>query len=207
MIKNKDKPLKEFNANFQTDQVVYSSGSVQVRPCLSGYLFFGAFLFLGLAVPLIVCSSPAEKTDGKIICMTVGFFMFCGGLGALIWYIRHNRSELDLIGRRFYPEGRKNNAFGIPFSEIEAIQLMPAGKGYELNFICSAKRRVNFLAHGGKGAMIRDAEKLSEILNIPVVDAERKVISPKDFDPFKMEKILWIIAVIIIFLSLTMILN
>lgn len=176
-------------SNFCAHRLIFSQGKVVVRRTAGNYIFFSIFALVGLGI--IAAAWIAQGDESARIPMTIFGLIFGGaGLGGMFW--KHNRlPEIDLMRRMFYPERRKydtsdmtdlasmqNN--GIPLSELVKIEVSTrrvrgrksSYTAYMLDLVFRDGYSCRLLSHGARKQFTEDAEKLAQVLNMPLIGLE-----------------------------------
>lgn len=186
-------------SNFCAHRLVFTQGRVVVKPTAGNYIFFSIFALIGLGI--IAAAWLADGDENARIPMTV-FGLIFGGAGFLGMFWKRNRlPEIDLMRRMFYPERRKydpsdmtnlssmqNN--GIPLSELVKIEVSTrhvrgnksSYTAYMLDLVFRDGYSCRLLSHGARKQFTEDAEKLAQLLNMPLVgleETQRQVVSLK----------------------------
>lgn len=186
-------------SNFCAHRLVFTQGRVVVKPTAGNYIFFSIFALIGLGI--IAAAWLADGDENARIPMTV-FGLIFGGAGFLGMFWKRNRlPEIDLMRRMFYPERRKydpsdmtnlssmqNN--GIPLSELVKIEVSTrrvrgnksSYTAYMLDLVFRDGYSCRLLSHGARKQFTEDAEKLAQLLNMPLIgleETQRQVVSLK----------------------------
>lgn len=186
-------------SNFCAHRLVFTQGRVVVKPTAGNYIFFSIFALIGLGI--IAAAWLADGDENARIPMTV-FGLIFGGAGFLGMFWKRNRlPEIDLMRRMFYPERRKydpsdmtnlasmqNN--GIPLSELVKIEVSTrrvrgnksSYTAYMLDLVFRDGYSCRLLSHGARKQFTEDAEKLAQVLNMPLIgleETQRQMVSLK----------------------------
>lgn len=186
-------------SNFCAHRLVFTQGRVVVKPTAGNYIFFSIFALIGLGI--IAAAWLADGDENARIPMTVFGLVFSGvGFAGMFWK-RNRLPEIDLMRRMFYPERRKydpsdmtnlssmqNN--GIPLSELVKIEVSTrrvrgnksSYTAYMLDLVFRDGYSCRLLSHGARKQFTEDAEKLAQVLNMPLIgleETQRQVVSLK----------------------------
>ena len=176
-------------SNFCAHRLIFTQGKVVVKPTAGNYIFFSIFALIGLGI--IAAAWLADGDENARIPMTVFGLVFSGvGFAGMFWK-RNRLPEIDLMRRMFYPERRKydpsdmtnlssmqNN--GIPLSELVKIEVSTrrvrgdksSYTAYMLDLFFRDGYSCRLLSHGARKQFTEDAEKLAQLLNMPLVGLE-----------------------------------
>lgn len=176
-------------SNFCAHRLVFTQGRVVVKPTAGNYIFFSIFALIGLGI--IAAAWLADGDENARIPMTVFGLVFSGAGFAGMFWKRNRLPEIDLMRRMFYPERRKydpsdmtnlssmqNN--GIPLSELVKIEVSTrrvrgnksSYTAYMLDLVFRDGYSCRLLSHGARKQFTEDAEKLAQLLNMPLVGLE-----------------------------------
>ena len=175
-------------SNFCAHRLIFTQGKVSVKPTAGNYIFFSIFALIGLGI--IAAAWLAEGDENARIPMTVFGLIFAGvGFGGMFWK-RNRLPEIDLMRRMFYPEQRKYDPSdmtnitslngGIPLSELVKIEVSTrrvrgnksSYTAYMLDLVFRDGYSCRLLSHGARKQFTEDAEKLAQVLNMPLVGLE-----------------------------------
>ncbi len=174
-------------SNFCAHRLVFTQGKVSVKATAGNYIFFSIFGLIGLGI--IAAAWLAEGDESARIPMTIFGLIFGGvGFGGMFWKL-NRLPEIDLMRRMFYPERRKydtsdmtniSSLGGIPLSELVKIQVSTRrvrGKNssytaYMLDLVFRDGYSCRLLSHGARKQFTEDAEKLAQLLNMPLTGLE-----------------------------------
>ena len=178
-------------SNFQTHKLRFSQNGIKLIPTFKSLLFYGIFAFTGTAIFIIgAIQLPSAK---EIFGLFIWSAIFGGaGFWGIFKTFNKKYPEIDLINNIFYPEGKLSRCMihddsGIPLKQLRKIIIERTyHRGskssyyyYTLQLDFDEGGTFYFLGHGAKKLFIRDAEKLSSILNVPITPGEYKEwISP-----------------------------
>ena len=174
-------------SNFCAHRLVFTQGKVSVKQTAGNYIFFSIFALIGLGI--IAAAWLAKGDESARIPMTIFGIIFSGvGFGGMFW--KHNRlPEIDLMRRMFYPERKKydtsdmtniSSMGGIPLSELVKIQVSTrhvrgnksSYTAYMLDLVFRDGYSCRLLSRGARKQFTEDAEKLAQVLNMPLVGLE-----------------------------------
>ena len=185
-------PLKKGGSNFCTHKLVQvGSNRIEFRPS-RGLQFFATFMVLMfIFVPFvsqvdfknlsgeILSSSKTMVIVGSVVFVLFGMMV----IGKLLFkaaifdknygYFWKGRQKTDTV---INPAEIKN---AIALSQIHALQTISERvhgnkhnyTSYELNLVLKSGERVNVVDHGGKEALLKDAETLAQFLGISLWNA------------------------------------
>ncbi|MBE6362244.1 MAG: hypothetical protein E7054_01180 [Lentisphaerae bacterium] len=186
-------------SNFCAHRLVFTQGRVVVKPTAGNYIFFSIFALIGLGI--IAAAWLADGDENARIPMTVFGLIFGGAGFAGMFWKRNRLPEIDLMRRMFYPERRKydpsdmtnlssmqNN--GIPLSELVKIEVSTrrvrgnksSYTAYMLDLVFRDGYSCRLLSHGARKQFTEDAEKLAQVLNMPLIgleETQRQMVSLK----------------------------
>lgn len=185
------KQYKPGSANFESHYLRFTQDSVQVVPSRKLLVFFGIFTAVGLGIMSIPLYAESDSAGEILGALLFGVIFFGLGGGTIISTFRRSYPQIDLYQRIFYPVGRNrrrpaDESPAIPLSEVEGIaistRLVSGSKSsyrcYTLSLKFSGDREFILLNHGSRKAFMRDAELLSECLDLPLpeddTDFEKK---------------------------------
>ena len=185
-------------SNFCAHRLVFTQGRVVVKPTAGNYIFFSIFALIGLGI--IAAAWLADGDENARIPMTIFGLVFSGvGFAGMFWK-RNRLPEIDLMRRMFYPERRKYDPSdmtnitslngGIPLSELVKIEVSTrrvrgnksSYTAYMLDLVFRDGYSCRLLSHGARKQFTEDAEKLAQVLNMPLVgleETQRQVVSLK----------------------------
>ena len=175
-------------SNFCAHRLIFTQGKVSVKPTAGNYLFFSIFGLVGLGI--IAAAWLAKGDESARIPMTIFGLIFGGvGFGGMFWK-RNRLPEIDLTRRMFYPECRKYDTSdmtnitslqgGIPLSDLVKIEISTrhvrgnksSYTAYMLDLVFRDGYSCRLLSHGARKQFSEDAEKLAQVLNMPLVGLE-----------------------------------
>ena len=175
-------------SNFCAHRLIFSQGKVAVKATAGNYIFFGIFIAIGLGV--MIAPYFAEGEPGARIGMSV-FGLIFAGAGFFGVFKNHKRlPEIDLMRRMFYPQPRKYDPAdmtditslngGIPLSELVKIEVSTrhvrgnksSYTAYMLDLVFRDGYSCRLLSHGARKQFTEDAEKLAQVLNMPLTGLE-----------------------------------
>lgn len=179
----KKKNYTPSRSNFQTHKLRFSQNSIKPVPTLKSFLFYGIFAFIGTAILIIgaIQLSPKELAG-----LFIWFALF-GGAGFYGIFSTYYKKypEIDLINNIFYPEGRPSRYMihddsGIPLNQLKKINVEKiyhrGSKSsyyyYTMHLDFGNGKTFYFLGHGALKLFVKDADKLSSILNIQITPDE-----------------------------------
>ena len=186
--KSRITPLKRSTASFQDAKLSFSDSWVKITPHAANYLFFGIFLVVGLAVIILSQTGMGNNdTPDKIFAIIFGGFFGIIGLSGMFYPKFSAKAEIDLLNKKFYPKGKRKflstinpqEELEIPLERFKFLRILTKtgrhSKGgtyhcYELNLVIDDDHRYNLLNHGKEKKLLQDAQKLSEILNLPLLN-------------------------------------
>ena len=186
--KSRITPLKRSTASFQDAKLSFSDSWVKITPHIINYLFFSVFLIFGLAIIILSQSHMGlEDTTDKIFALVIGGIFTIVGLSGMFYPKFSAKAEIDLLNKKFYPKGKRKflstinpqEELEIPLERFKFLRILTKtgrhSKGgtyhcYELNLVIDDDHRYNLLNHGNEKKLLQDAQKLSEILNIPILN-------------------------------------
>lgn len=105
-----------------------------------------------------------------------GIAIFCAFGSQLL----HKSPEFDIFLQTFYPAGKRKGAISpeesVAFGQLQKLEIscrwVHSSKNsymcYMLDVLTKNEARYNLLSHGAYSPMLRDAEKLSRALNLPL---------------------------------------
>ena len=184
-MKTKWNPACGGGTNVCTHRLKEISGtSVSFKPCAMAIIFPGIFMLAGLGVFCgAIYAGVVHKSDFIYFGIPFGgIFFTVGYLICRSWLVPRTFDQME--GCYWKGKGRPhhlNNKIKdkCELKEIYAIQLISeycsgdksSYYSYELNLVLKDGERINITDHGNKKAILEDAEKLAEFLNIPVWNA------------------------------------
>ena len=180
-------PLKIGGANFKTNVLLeVSSSKLVYKPSHGVAIFCFSFLAVGLGVlffsilPIIKGSTQIMGTQWFLIL----FGLLFTGAGVFMFYNFYKPRVFDKQLGFYYKsykldpnqKSKNNKNKPIRLKSIKAIQIIGehvsndkgSFKSFELNLVLEDGTRRNVVDHGNLKAIIGDAERLSEFLNIPI---------------------------------------
>ena len=181
-------PLKGGGTNFKTHNLKKVHAQRMVFRCSLGMLLFGGIFFLVGVGVLVGCVigffNRGPDTEWQLFVFlplfglafgAAGFFMLRGAMTPRVFDLSHgyycrSRKKPE---HAFDPSEIKDH---VRLSEIHALQLLSeycrgdksSYYSYELNLILKDGSRINVVDHGGRSAIIRDAQELSLFLGKPL---------------------------------------
>lgn len=181
-------PLKSGGTNFKTHRLKrIHAQRMEFRCSLGMLLFGGVFLLIGIGaltgcVHALIHRGPV--TDGAIFFILPLFGLVFGGVGFFSLRSAMVPRVFDLSHGYYCRDRRKpEQSFDVSairdhvrLDQIHALQLISercSGKNssyssYELNLVLTDGSRLNVVDHGGRQAILRDAEALSDFLGKPL---------------------------------------
>ena len=169
-------PLKPGGASFQITRLVFGQYSIVVRMTWKFYLLF-CIIAVPINVPILIALASSKRIDWGLFCVLVL-------LDSLITFyiiyslIRRNYPLFDIVKGIFYPNGRKRDDSGIPFNQLDHLQIVAehchtsknSFYSYELNVVLKDGTRHNIMDHGSSKLLLADAQRLASRLSLPLVD-------------------------------------
>ena len=169
-------PLKPGGASFQITRLVFEQYSIVVRMTWKFYLLF-CIIAVPFNVLILIALASSKRIDLGLFCVLVlvdSLMAFCiiNGL------IRRNYPLFDMVKGIFYPNGKKRDNIGIPFNQLDHLQIVAehchtsknSYYSYELNVVLKDGTRHNIMDHGSSKLLLADAQKLASRLSLPLVD-------------------------------------
>lgn len=191
------------NNNFDSSKIktspIHSTSGVQLKLVSDGnniYKFVGnyglmpyfLFAFIGLVILLFL-------RNGNLGGVVIGIFMAMIVYFMIFGMSESEKSVFDLNNKEFYKgetiaDARNfgnnyatfNNIYGLQI--LKDIEFTEIGTGatrrkqyydvYELNLVLKNNRRINILCHSNLEQLLIDANKLSSLLNIPLMNEINK---------------------------------
>ncbi len=182
------KPLKSGGSNFKTHLLVEKKrGILEFIPSIGFIIFISIFLIVGLVFLSVILYKLFISQDYNfelshilfgllpIVFITVSVYMM---------YENFKPNQFNKTSNRYTKGHQKNvikkSSIDIPLSKIIALQLIGeivtgndnSYSSFELNIVMDDGERFNVIDHGNLKSLIRDAEWLSEFLNVPIWHAE-----------------------------------
>jgi len=186
-------PLNPGGASFKTHKLVWVSSSKMVyQASVSAIIFCSLFIFLGFGL-LVYNFFSAFKTEVfsfsefSLISSIVGVVFSIVGCIFLFLIIRPRvfDKRINLYFKGFKPKSKqfKNSEKTYQLSSIIAIQIIGEHvnindnpyKSFELNLVLEDASRHNVVDHGHLKTIIKDAQMLSDFLNIPIWHASSHI--------------------------------
>lgn len=181
-------PLKGGGTNFKTHHLKkVHAQRMEFRCSLGMVLFGGVFLLIGLGALSGCLYSLIHRgpiTDGAIFFILPLFGLVFGSVGFFTLRSAMIPRVFDLAHGYYCRDRRKpEQSFDVSairdhvrLDQIHALQLISercSGKNssyssYELNLVLTDGSRLNVVDHGGRQAILRDAEALSNFLGKPL---------------------------------------
>lgn len=180
-------PLVYGGASFKTNVLVEKSSSKALyKPSIGAALFSFIFLAVGFGV-LFFGLVPLFKSNFEIA-STNWFLLLFGlifsGAGSFMFYRFYKPRVFDKHLGVYYKAynvdihkiRRDTSKKYIPLNTIIALQIIGehvksdkgSYKSFELNLVLNDSSRKNVVDHGNLKSIIKDAEILSEFLNVPI---------------------------------------
>ena len=169
-------PIKPGGTNFQGSKLVFGQYSIAVRMTWKFYFLLG-FIAALFSIPIFIALSNPKRIEWGIFC--VGAVVDSLMLFIIIFSLtRRNYPFFDLVKGIFYPNGLKRDDAGIPFNQLDHLQIVTehchssknSYDSYELNVVLKDGTRYNILDHGSSKLLLADAQKLSSRLSLKLVD-------------------------------------
>ena len=176
-------PLISGGSTFRTRHIKKMNGGLyRVIPTVGSYFFVLLFGVLGAGASILSYFVSGESLVAAAIAAVIGLaFLFVSVLmGRLM--LTPFTFDLDMgsyyRGKSYDPfEKQDESRFG-SLKQIHALQIVyedistndSKGSSYELNLVLKSTTRVNVMDHGSLKKLREDAQRLSEILNVPVWD-------------------------------------
>ncbi len=182
------KPLNSGGSNFKTHLLVEKKrGILEFIPSIGFIIFISIFLIVGLVFLSVILYKLFISQDYNfelshilfgllpIVFITVSVYMM---------YENFKPNQFNKTSNRYTKGHQKNvikkSSIDIPLSKIIALQLIGeivtgndnSYSSFELNIVMDDGERFNVVDHGNLKSLIRDAEWLSEFLNLPIWHAE-----------------------------------
>ena len=182
------KPLNSGGSNFKTHLLVEKKrGILEFIPSIGFIIFISIFLIVGLVFLSVILYKLFISQDYNfelshilfgllpIVFITVSVYMM---------YENFKPNQFNKTSNRYTKGHQKNvikkSSIDIPLSKIIALQLIGeivtgndnSYSSFELNIVMDDGERFNVIDHGNLKSLIRDAEWLSEFLNVPIWHAE-----------------------------------
>lgn len=168
-------------------------GVLEYKPSFTGKLMGGIFVLIGLAV-LALSVFGKVSTEGSIWPLR-GIAVIFAGVGAIVFLQASKPVVFDKNQGRFY-RGKKhaqdteNSRNSVRFEDIHALQLLSklvtvrvkSGGGehsyshnrlvqeFELNLVDQSGERVNITSYINSAAARQDAQRIGDLINVPVWD-------------------------------------
>ena len=182
------KPLKSGGSNFETQLLVEKkSGVLEFVPSMGLIAFLSLFFIIGFgflvfALYKLLFSQDYNFEMGHLLFGLISIIFLA--ISIFMGYESFKPNQFNKLTNRYTKGHQKNvikkNAIDIPLSKIIALQLIgeivsgndSTYNSFELNIVMDDGKRFNVIDHGNLKSLIRDAEWLSEFLNVPIWHAE-----------------------------------
>ncbi|MCF6299939.1 MAG: hypothetical protein L3J52_02300 [Proteobacteria bacterium] len=190
-------PLKRGGSSFQTHKLIEPEPfCLQFVASMGVYLFVGIFGLVGLAlVSGAVVGPQLNKEDSLEFVWIIPLIL--GSVFSLIaWFMWRFLAQPKTFNtlRGFYWTGKKQpdpmlylthqKTAAINLSDIHGLQIIrelvrskSSYFSFELNLVLNDKTRINVIDHGKLTAIQADAEKIAELINVPIWDATENMKS------------------------------
>lgn len=179
-------PLNSGGANFKTHKLVlHSISKVSYRPTILVLLI--VFCFLAVGVGAIGVAVFVDFDDNIPFWTSVAFGFLFTLIGSFMFYLMCVPTVFDKTSNYFYEGfGKKDISSlesSLSLSDIVAFQIIGKSisnsdanyNSFELNLVLNDASRINVVDHGNLKAIIKDAEYLSEFLDVPIWHASSHI--------------------------------
>lgn len=188
-------PLKRGGSSFQTHKLIEPEPfCLQFVASKGVYLFVGIFGLIGLGLLSgALAGFQINKEDGYGPVAVIPFIM--GSVFSLVaWFMWRFSAQPKTFNtlRGFYWVGKKQpdpmlylthkKTAAINLNDVHGLQIireLVSSKSsyfsFELNLVLNDKTRVNVVDHGKLTAIQADAEKIAELINVPIWDATKNM--------------------------------
>lgn len=177
-------PLKKGGASFKTNVLVeISSTKLVYKPSVRVALFCFIFLAVGLGV-LFFGLYPFEGDSNEVKWLVVLFGLIFSTVGGLMFYYFYKPRAFDKQLGLYYstynfslhPTEKVKAQDYIYLKNIVALQILGEYvrgsdrpyKSFELNIVLNDNTRRNVIDHGNLKSIIKDAQRISDFLNVPI---------------------------------------
>ena len=179
-------PLNTGGSNFKTHKLVlHSISKVSYRPTIGVILFSLCFLVIGIGA---LCVTMFNNFESCIpFWVALGFGLIFSLAGSFLFYSMCRPRVFDKTSNNYYKGFSQKNISDLKNSarlnEIEALQIIGetihdndgSYDSFELNLVLNDASRINVVDHGNLKAIIKDAEYLSEFLDVPIWHASSHI--------------------------------
>lgn len=163
-------------SSFRSSRLVFTPQRVKKVYTWQSYLICVIFFFMG-GIPLL--AALKENVSQRYVLFFISFIFAAAGIISFLYMKLRKKPEIDLEEKAFYPSGKGKDllkAERISLSELEKLHIQSRtvrGKNssyecYTLYLVFRRKGEYILLDHGNLNAFLADAEKLSELLNMPL---------------------------------------
>ncbi len=170
-------PLKPGGANFKTNRLSISDKTRAIyKPTIWAVLFCIIFIAVGIGVPIFTL---LNKDNAPFVWITLIAGPIFLAVGCYILVVITKPRVFDKK-RGYYYRSFKNDINNITnktkLDKIVALQIIGevisdddgSYNSFELNLVLKNSERINVVDHGNLRAIIKDAQYLSDFLNVPI---------------------------------------
>ena len=182
-------PCKLGGSNFKTrDLVEVSRNQLEYKPVFISKLIPSIFMLHGGL--FVLGSFFIQDSTGNSSLFPLVFASFGVLIGYFLWSKLNYPIRFDLLDRIYWTGSKdpRSSKVKVHFDEIHAIQLVAehvlsqkrhsrhrmskrAYRSIELNFILKDGKRLNVIDHSHLSTIRADAQRLSELIEVPIWDA------------------------------------
>jgi len=181
-------PAASGGTNFRTHRLVEISPlRLKLKPTFGSMMFSWIFILVGLGVMIVFfveMSNRATRDASLWVLPPIGLVFFA--IGAWLYH-SYSRPRVFDMQDLWYWRGRRPNSRdsvehcknSAPLDQVHAIQIVSElcrGKNssyysYEINLVLHDTTRVNVVDHGNLKHIRKDAQKIADLIGVPVWDA------------------------------------